>query len=104
MLGKKPDLRYKDLSALTSLPPLQLDILTASARYLKPGGELLYSTCTLNPAENEQVVAKFLEANPDFVACDFTVGSLCSTDGMLYMLPHVHATDGFFMAKIIKKQ
>lgn len=104
VLGKKPDLRYKDLSALTSLPPLQLDILTASARYLKPGGELLYSTCTLNPAENEQVVAKFLEANPDFVACDFTVGSLSSSDGMLYMLPHVHATDGFFMAKIIKKQ
>ncbi len=104
VLGKKPDLRYKDTSVLTELPPLQLDILTASARYLKVGGELLYSTCTLNPAENEQVVARFLAENPDFEPCDFTVGSLKSTDEMLYMLPHIHSTDGFFMAKIIKKQ
>lgn len=103
VLGKKPDLRYKDLTALTSLPPLQLDILTASAGYLKSGGELLYSTCTLNPMENEQVVEKFLENNPDFALADFTVGSLKSERGMLYMLPHIHNTDGFFMAKIIKK-
>lgn len=103
VLGKKPDLRYKDLTALTSLPPLQLDILTASAGYLKSGGELLYSTCTLNPMENEQVVEKFLENNPDFALADFTVGSLKSERGMLYMLPHIHSTDGFFMAKIIKK-
>ena len=104
VLGKKPDLRYKDLAALTSLPPLQLDILTASAGYLKSGGELLYSTCTLNPAENECVVEKFLENNSDFALADFTVGSLNSKDGMLYMIPHIHKTDGFFMAKIIKKQ
>lgn len=104
VLGKKPDLRYKDMSALTSLPPLQLDILTATSGYLKAGGELLYSTCTLNPAECEEVVVKFLENNPDFEICDFSVGSLCSEDGMLYMLPHIHATDGFFMAKITKKQ
>ena len=104
VLGKKPDLRYKDMSVLTELPPLQLDILTASSAYLKAGGELLYSTCTLNPAENEDVVSKFLEENPDFEPCDFTVGSLKSEGGMLYMLPHKHQTDGFFMAKIIKKQ
>lgn len=103
VLGKKPDLRYKDTSLLTELPPLQLDILTASARYLKNGGELLYSTCTLNPLENEQVVAKFLENNPSFALTDFAVGSLKSTDGMLYMLPHIHGTDGFFMAKITKR-
>ena len=103
VLGKKPDLRYKDLTALTSLPPLQLDILTASAGYLRSGGELIYSTCTLNPEENEQVVEKFLENNPDFALADFTVGSLKSERGMLYMLPHIHSTDGFFMAKIIKK-
>ena len=104
VLGKKPDLRYKDMSVLTELPPLQLDILTASASYLKVGGELVYSTCTLNPAENEEVVSKFLAENPDFEPCDFTVGSLKSEGGMLYMLPHKHQTDGFFMAKITKKQ
>ncbi len=104
VLGKKPDLRYKDMSVLTDLPPLQLDILTASASYLKAGGELLYSTCTLNPMENEQVVEKFLENNPDFEISDFTVGGLRSEGGMLYLLPHIHVTDGFFMAKITKKQ
>ena len=103
VLGKKPDLRYKDTSALTELPPLQLDILTASAKYLKTGGELLYSTCTLNPLENEGVVKKFLFENPEFALCDFCVGSLSSKDGMLYMLPHIHQTDGFFMAKITKR-
>lgn len=104
VLGKKPDLRYKDMSVLTELPPLQLDILTASSKYLKEGGELLYSTCTMNPLENEHVVEKFLETNSDFEICDFSVGSLRSEGGMLYMLPHIHATDGFFMAKITKKQ
>ena len=66
VLGKKPDLRYKDLTALTELPELQLAILTASSTYLKIGGEMIYSTCTLNLAENEAVVSAFLEKNTDF--------------------------------------
>ena len=102
VLGKKPDLRYKDMAALTELPPLQLDILTASCAYLKVGGELLYSTCTLNPLENEQIVSAFLAEHPDFCAVDFSVGELHSDGGMLTLLPHIHGTDGFFMAKIKK--
>ncbi len=102
VLGKKPDLRYKDMETLSTLPPLQLDILTASSRYLKVGGELLYSTCTLNPAENEQVVSAFLAEHPNFEAVEFSVGGLKSSHGTLTMLPHIHGTDGFFMAKIKK--
>ncbi len=102
VLGKKPDLRYKEESSLTSLPSLQLDILSASAKYLKEGGELLYSTCTLNPCENEDVVCAFLESNPNFSAVDFTVGSLSSERGRLTLIPHIHKTDGFFMAKLKK--
>ena len=103
VLGKKPDLRYKDISALEELPALQLEILAASAKYLKAGGALVYSTCTLNPAENEDVVAKFLENNSDFELVPFKVGSLSSDDGMLTLLPHKHLTDGFFMAKLTKR-
>ena len=100
VLGKKPDLRYKDLTALTELPELQLAILTASSTYLKIGGEMIYSTCTLNLAENEAVVSAFLEKNTDFELIPFTVGDINADNGMLTLLPHIHKTDGFFMAKI----
>ena len=100
VLAKKPDLRYKDTEAMQRLPALQSEILKSSARYLKQGGELVYSTCTLNDAENRDVILAFLEENPDFAPVDFTVGALKSEGGILTLLPHVHGTDGFFIAKI----
>ncbi len=104
VIGKKPDLRYKDIEEAKSvLPPLQLEILTASAKYLKPSGTLVYSTCTLNRTENEDVVNGFLLDNPDFVTEDFTFGEYSSANGMMTLLPHVHGTDGFFVAKLRKK-
>ena len=103
VLGKKPDLRYKDSSSLTELPALQYDILSASSLYLKQGGELVYSTCTLNPEENEGVVKKFISENPDFELASFAVGELEVSGGMLTLLPHIHGTDGFFVAKIRRK-
>ena len=102
VLGKKPDLRYKSEESVAELPALQQEILTASAKYLKAGGEILYSTCTLRKEENEEVVEKFLECNPEFTKTDFKVGNLSSTDGMLTLIPHIHNTDGFFMAKLKK--
>ncbi len=99
VLGKKPDLRYKDEMTLSSLPALQLEILRQSSKYLKNGGELLYSTCTLNKTENEDVTEAFLAENPDFKRVDFTVENLRSEGGMLTLLPNIHKTDGFFMAK-----
>lgn len=103
VLSKKPDLRYKEEESIRDLPALQLKILTESAKYLKRGGELLYSTCTLNPSENEDVVSEFLRENSDFEAVDFEVGSLSSRDGMLTLIPYIHKTDGFFMAKLKKE-
>lgn len=103
VLGKKPDLRYKDIDMTTNLPALQLEILTASARYLKEDGIMIYSTCTLNPKENERVVGEFIAANPDFEMLPFNVGELVADNGMLTLLPHVHCTDGFFIAKIRRK-
>jgi 16S rRNA (cytosine967-C5)-methyltransferase len=103
VLGKKADLRYKDISVLEELPPLQLDILTKSAAYLKVGGILVYSTCTLNPSENEGVVESFIRDNLGFELIPFTVGNLTADGGMLTLRPDIHQTDGFFMAKIIRK-
>lgn len=103
VLGKKADLRYKDISVLEKLPPLQLDILTKSAAYLKVGGILVYSTCTLNPSENEGVVESFIRDNVGFELVPFTVGDLTAEGGMLTLRPDIHQTDGFFMAKIIRK-
>ncbi len=100
VLGKKADLRYKDKITLEALPELQYSILNESAKYLKVGGELVYSTCTLNPAENEEILSRFLAENSHFQPVDFTVGSYKSEDGTLTLLPHTHQTDGFFVSKL----
>ena len=102
VVAKKPDIRYKDLASIENLPSIQRDILAGAAAYVKPGGTLVYSTCTLRKAENEDVVNAFLSAHPDFVLTPFTAGGL-SSDGMLTLLPHVTGTDGFFVAKMTKK-
>ena len=101
VLGKKPDLRYRERSE--GLASLGYEILQNSKKYLKTGGVLLYSTCTLSPDENEENVRRFLAAEPDFVPLAFSFsGGLESADGMLTLLPHKHGTDGFFMAKLKK--
>lgn len=102
VLAKKPDLRYKSEESVLDLPELQLSILKESAKYLKVGGEILYSTCTLRREENEEVVEKFLECNPEFTKIDFIAENIKSAYGMVTLTPHVHNTDGFFMAKLKK--
>ena len=100
VLGKKPDLRYRALDRTTELPALQTALLSASAGYLAPGGRLLYSTCTLNPKENEEVVAAFLASSPAFRPVPFSVGGLDAPTGSITLYPHIHGTDGFFYALI----
>lgn len=102
VVAKKPDIRYKELSAIEGLPDIQRSILTGAAAYVRPGGVLVYSTCTLRKAENEDVVQDFLENHPDFALCPFSVGAIQS-EGMLTLLPHLYGTDGFFVAKMIRK-
>ncbi|MBQ8351537.1 MAG: 16S rRNA (cytosine(967)-C(5))-methyltransferase RsmB [Clostridia bacterium] len=104
VLGKKADLRYRGGERLESLPPLQQRILDAAAQYVRPGGALVYSTCTLNRAENEDVRAAFLASHPNFEAVPFSVGALEAPTGSCRLLPPVHQTDGFFIAKFKRKQ
>lgn len=100
VIGKKPEIRYKDMSQSERLPSVQYDILGTVCRYVKSGGVLVYSTCTVLPCENSDVVDRFLAEHAEFVPQDFTVGDLCSTDGRLSLYPDTHGTDGFFIAKM----
>ena len=99
VIGKKPDIKYKDLAEAMRLPQIQSDILDSSAKLVRPGGTLVYSTCTLNPAENEGVFAAFIGRNPDFVPEDFTAAGKSGRSGMLTFFPDEGEYDGFFVAK-----
>ena len=103
VLGKKADIRYKELDFSEELPDLQYNILCASANYLKAGGIMIYSTCTLNPRENGGVVSRFISEHSEYELCDFTLSDIISEGGFFTALPHKTKTDGFFIAKIRRK-
>lgn len=104
IIRKKPDIRYKPPEPLKGLPQVQRDILSNVARYVKPGGTLLYATCTLLQRENEAVVEWFLEQAPGFALEPFTLpGPIGTTGGMVTLWPHRHGTDGFFIAKLCRR-
>ena len=100
VMFKKPDIKYKPIEGIKGLPRVQYDILQNCSRYVKVGGELIYSTCTLNKEENEENVRKFLLENECFVPLDFEIGSIKSQGGVYTFLPHITETDGFFIAKM----
>lgn len=100
VLSKKPDLRYKSEESVRELPALQYEILTASSEYLKVGGRMIYSTCTLLPEENGDVIDRFLREHGNFRAVDFSVGAYKSEGGKITLYPHVHGTDGFFVSLV----
>lgn len=100
IIRKKPDIRFKDPEPLTRLPAIQGEILSNVSRYVAPGGVLLYSTCTLLRRENQAVVDAFLSAHPDFAAEAFTLPGIGTCPGSITLWPHLHGTDGFYMAKM----
>lgn len=102
VLAKKPEIRYKDMTECAPLPKIQLDILENVSKYLKVGGVLVYSTCTVLPAENEENIKNFLAAHGNFSLTPFSVGGLDAESGMITLLPHVHGTDGFFIARLTR--
>lgn len=92
VLGKKPDLRSKSPETSAALPQIQAAILARSATLVRPGGRLVYSTCTIFPEENEGVVDPFLAANPNFDLIEKQT-----------LFPDTDGTDGFFFAVIERK-
>lgn len=103
VIRKKPEIRTKSEAELSGLPQIQRDILENLSRCVKPGGVLLYSTCTILNEENEDVVNGFLHRHNEFSPEDFQVGSRRSEKGMYTFWPNVDGTDGFFAAKLRRK-
>lgn len=92
VIRRKPDIKYKAFEEFDSLCEIQLKILKNAVKYLKRGGKLLYSTCTLRKKENEDIVNAFLSENKDF-KCEYSHT----------FMPHTDGTDGFYCALITNK-
>lgn len=108
-LARRPDARWrKTPQDVEELVPIQRAILESASLAVKPGGTLVYSTCTIEPRENQEMVAAFIAANPDFAFDDirpYLPPSLAADaqDGWIQLLPHIHGTDGFFIARLRRK-
>jgi 16S rRNA (cytosine967-C5)-methyltransferase len=106
-LAKKPDIKWKfDLVHFPAMVKTQREVLVAAARTVKVGGTLVYSTCTIEPEENEKQIEWFLQKFPEFEldpADNYLPAHLC-TNGFLQTFPHKHQTDGAFGARLVKKR
>ena len=103
VIRKRPEIRKKKEEELRSLPGIQSSILDNLSRYVKPGGVLLYSTCTVLREENSDQIRAFLEKHPDYTGEDFSVSGMHSVDGCYAFWPQQDGTDGFFAAKLKRK-
>jgi 16S rRNA (cytosine967-C5)-methyltransferase len=112
-LRRNPDLKWRfDESELARVNEVQGRVLRAAARLLKPGGRLVYATCSLLALENQEVIDRFLAEQPQFVAVD--AAGVLAAQGIVIdhagrfapyfvMLPHLHGTDGFFAAVLERR-
>ena len=103
VISKKPELRYKNPKESENLPLIQRAILNNVCDYVKSGGVLVYSTCTILPEENEKNILGFLGEHPEFELSPWKIGGIDAKDGYITLFPHIHNTDGFFIAKLIRK-
>lgn len=105
IIRKKPDIRYKNLGEMEELSSLQRKILETQAQYVRPGGVLLYSTCTVLKRENEEVAAAFLREREDFYleALPLPEPFPKNESGMLTLIPGEYDTDGFFICRMRRK-
>lgn len=102
VIRKKPEIRFKKSEEVDKLFDLQYSILCISSRYLKIGGKLVYSTCSLNPKENEEVVEKFLSEHDNFRSVRVLpeVKRYGGDTDYLTLMPHIHGCDGFFVSSV----
>ena len=91
IIGRKPEIKYKNFEDFDNLPDIQFKILSNAKNYLKNGGQIMYSTCTLRKAENDKIISRFLDENKDF-----------SLSYSHTFMPHKDNTDGFYCALLNK--
>lgn len=107
VIGRKPEIKYEAMKHAASLRKLQREIVAGAEKMLKPGGTLIYSTCTVNPAENEENAEWIVEKLP-FKAVGIDeylpegLRNKMTKAGMLQILPGIHEGDGFFVARFEK--
>lgn len=106
VLSKKPDIKWKrEPEDIVGLNELQLQLLENAARLVKPGGVLVYSTCTIEPEENFDLVKKFIDLHPSFTIDDpkkFVSADLTSADSYVSTLPSLHRMDGSFAIRLTR--
>ncbi len=105
IIRRKPEIKYKNEEDFKDLPQIQYSILENAASYVKSGGYLIYSTCTTNKKENEEVVNKFLSQNNSFKPLQLSLNISKienNKDTMITLLPHINECDGFFIAALQK--
>lgn len=101
VIRRKPEIKYKPLEEFTDLPRIQYKLLENSSHYCKEGGLLLYSTCTLNPRENQEVTDRFLEQHPAF--SPHPLGGLLGEASSRTLLGE-HLGDGFYLAAFVRRE
>lgn len=105
-LSKKPDIKWKkDIFDLRKLNELQYSLTCKAAEMVKPGGAFVYSTCSIEPEENFEIVKKFLDNHPNYKldrADNKFPKDLIDENGCIQTLPHLHRMDGAFAARIIR--
>jgi 16S rRNA (cytosine967-C5)-methyltransferase len=110
IVRRQPDIKWaRKEDEIGELCSLQYEMIKAAAAYLKPGGVMVYSTCTLEPEENEGVVNRFIDSNSEYSIepaewlIPVQLRDTIPGDGMVRLYPNMHAVDGFFMARIKRK-
>ena len=102
IISRKPEIKYKRMQDLQQLPEIQAKILNTASRYVKVGGTLVYSTCTLLPQENDAIVENFLNEHKEFepLALPEQVRAVGLADNAwkVTLLPQMADTDGFFIS------
>lgn len=103
IIRRKPEIRYNRTAAdLAALTQIQKEMLTVASKYLKPGGELIYSTCTIEACENEEVIEWFLKSNPEFSTAELPkeLKGLSEDGKSLKLYQSVLGYDGFYIVKL----
>jgi len=111
IIRRKPDIKWERTEAdIREITGLQKKILLAAATYVKPGGTLVYSTCTINPEENEEVIMDFVRSNSSFRLVDITqhlpksLQKADAVNGYIQLFPNTDKVDGFFIARVTRKE